>query len=163
MRITRGSGNVFADLRFPDAAERQAKLRLAYALNQFLVRRRLSPAAISRLLRVTESKVSALRHYKLAGFSVERGRAFFQSTHGNEWSCASCHTQDPAASGRHAKTSKAIAPLAPAANPERFTSTAEAEKWFKRNCNDVLGRACTAQEKGDVLAYLMQVTPGGGR
>jgi mono/diheme cytochrome c family protein len=98
-----------------------------------------------------------------AGFSVERGRAFFQSTHGNEWSCASCHTQNPAASGRHAKTSKTIAPLAPAANPERFTSTAEAEKWFKRNCNDVLGRACTAQEKGDVLAYLMQVTPGGGR
>ncbi|HWD37111.1 MAG TPA: DUF1924 domain-containing protein [Casimicrobiaceae bacterium] len=97
------------------------------------------------------------------GFSVERGRAFFQSTHGNEWSCASCHTQNPAASGRHAKTSKAIAPLAPAANPERFTRTAEAEKWFKRNCNDVLGRACTAQEKGDVLAYLMQVTSGGGR
>ncbi|HEY3553559.1 MAG TPA: DUF1924 domain-containing protein [Casimicrobiaceae bacterium] len=97
------------------------------------------------------------------GFSVERGRAFFQSTHGNEWSCASCHTQNPAASGRHAKTSKAIAPLAPAANPERFTRTAEAETWFKRNCNDVLGRACTAQEKGDVLAYLMQITAGGGR
>jgi len=98
-----------------------------------------------------------------AGFSAERGRAFFQSTHGNEWSCASCHTQDPAASGRHARTSKTIAPLAPAANPERFTSAAEAEKWFKRNCNDVLGRACTAQEKGDVLAYLMQATPGGTR
>ena len=34
--VTRGTGNVFADLGFPDAAERQAKLRLAYALNQVL-------------------------------------------------------------------------------------------------------------------------------
>ena len=32
--VTRGTGNVFADLGFPDAAERQAKLRLAYGLNQ---------------------------------------------------------------------------------------------------------------------------------
>ena len=94
-----------------------------------------------------------------AGFSAERGRALFEAPHGREWSCASCHTQNPAASGRHAKTSKTIAPLAPAANPERFTSTAEAEKWFKRNCNDVLGRACTAQEKGDVLAYLVAQKP----
>ena len=30
--VTRGTGNVFADLGFPDAAERQAKLRLAYTL-----------------------------------------------------------------------------------------------------------------------------------
>jgi hypothetical protein len=97
------------------------------------------------------------------GFSADRGRAFFQATHGNDWSCASCHTQNPATPGKHAKTSKAIAPLAPAANPERFTSAAEAEKWFKRNCNDVLGRGCTSQEKGDVLAYLMQVAAGGAR
>jgi hypothetical protein len=33
---------VFADLGFPDAAERQAKLRLAYALNQVLEERKLS-------------------------------------------------------------------------------------------------------------------------
>src|SRR5260221_11453999 len=34
--VTRGTGNVFADLGLPDAAERQAKLRLAHALNQVL-------------------------------------------------------------------------------------------------------------------------------
>jgi hypothetical protein len=28
-RVTRGTGNVFADFGFPDGAERQAKLRLA--------------------------------------------------------------------------------------------------------------------------------------
>lgn len=90
-----------------------------------------------------------------AGFSAQRGAAFFKSTHGREWSCASCHTQNPMATGRHAKTDKPITPLAPAANTERFTRPDKVEKWFRRNCNDVLGRACTASEKGDVLAYLM--------
>lgn len=92
-----------------------------------------------------------------AGFSAQRGEAFFNGTHGQEWSCSSCHTKDPRAVGKHAKTDKPIQPLAPAANAERFTSTAKVEKWFKRNCNDVVGRACTAQEKGDVLTYLISV------
>ena len=70
--ITRGTRNVFADLGFPDAAERQAKLRLAYALNQVLEDRKLSQADAAKVLGVTQPKVSALRNYKLAGFSVER-------------------------------------------------------------------------------------------
>jgi len=70
--IIRGTGNVFADLGYPDATERQAKLRLAYALNQVLEECRLSQAAAAKVLGVTQPKVSALRHYKLAGFSVER-------------------------------------------------------------------------------------------
>jgi predicted XRE-type DNA-binding protein len=70
--VTRGSGNVFADLRLPDAAERQAKLRLAYALNQVLEARKLSEAEAAKVLGLTRSKVSALRHYKLVEFSVER-------------------------------------------------------------------------------------------
>jgi len=70
--VIRGTGNVFADLGYPDASERQAKLRLAYALNQILERRKLSQAEAADVLGVTQPKVSALRHYKLAGFSVER-------------------------------------------------------------------------------------------
>src|SRR5438876_12321760 len=70
--VTRGTGNVFADLGFPNAAERQAKLRLAYALNQVIEERKLSQADAAKALGVTQPKVSALRHYKLAGFSVER-------------------------------------------------------------------------------------------
>src|SRR5947207_11523948 len=70
--ITHGTGNVFADLGFPDAAERHAKLRLAYALNQVLQARRLSQANAAKVLGVSQPKVSALRNYKLAGFSVER-------------------------------------------------------------------------------------------
>jgi predicted XRE-type DNA-binding protein len=70
--ITRGSTNVFENLGYPDAAERQAKLRLAYALNKVLEKRELSQGDAAKVLGVTQPKVSALRHYKLAGFSVER-------------------------------------------------------------------------------------------
>ena len=92
-----------------------------------------------------------------ARFSAQRGERFFKTRHGSDWSCASCHTENPLGQGRHAKTGKKIAPLAPGANPERFTDAARAEKWFRRNCNDVLGRTCSAQEKGDVLEYLMSL------
>ena len=70
--VTCGTGNVFADLGFPDAAERQARLRLAYALNQELEARKISQADAAKVLGVTQPKVSVLRRYKLARFSVER-------------------------------------------------------------------------------------------
>jgi hypothetical protein len=92
-----------------------------------------------------------------SAFSAQRGEAFFNAMHAAEWSCASCHTANPLVAGKHAKTGKPIAPLAPAANPARFTDDAAVDKWFRRNCNDVLRRACTAQEKGDVLQYLMSL------
>jgi mono/diheme cytochrome c family protein len=91
------------------------------------------------------------------GFSAERGRQFFTRSHGGDWSCASCHTDDPAAAGKHAKTGKAIQPLAPVANPDRFANASKVDKWSKRNCNDVLNRVCTPQEKGDVLSWLIGV------
>ena len=91
------------------------------------------------------------------GFAAARGENFFKTKQGGEWSCSSCHTDNPTAMGKHAKTGKAIDPLAPSANAERFTDIAKVEKWFKRNCNDVLKRECTPQEKGDVLAYLLTV------
>lgn len=87
--------------------------------------------------------------------SAARGEQFFTARHGKDWSCASCHGTPPTQPGKHASTGKAITPLAPAFNPERFTDTGKAEKWFRRNCNDVVGRECTAGEKADVLAWLM--------
>ncbi len=102
-------------------------------------------------------KVSAADEPGFQGFSAARGENFFKVKHGGEWSCASCHTDNPAAQGKHAKTEKIIKPMAPAANPERFTDAAKVAKWFKRNCKDVLERECTAQEKGDVMTYLMGV------
>ncbi|MBP8307767.1 MAG: DUF1924 domain-containing protein [Burkholderiaceae bacterium] len=86
-----------------------------------------------------------------------RGREFFAARHGREWSCASCHGTPPTAQGKHAGTGKPIGPLAPAVNPQRFSDAAKTEKWFRRNCNDVLGRECTPGEKADVLAWLLSL------
>lgn len=74
--ITRGTGNVFADLGYPDADERQTKLRLAHAINGVIARRRLNQAAAAEKLGVNQPKVSALANYKLDGFSVERLMTF---------------------------------------------------------------------------------------
>ena len=70
--VTRGPVNVFADLGYPDAAERHVHLRLAYTLNQLLDQRKLTQAEAARVLGVTLPKLSALRRYKLAGFSLDR-------------------------------------------------------------------------------------------
>jgi predicted XRE-type DNA-binding protein len=70
--VTGGTGNVFADLGFPDAAERQARLRLACVLNQVIEARKLSQATAAEALGVTQPSLSALRQYRLAGFSLER-------------------------------------------------------------------------------------------
>lgn len=90
-------------------------------------------------------------------FSAARGRQLFNDRSGSDWSCATCHTADPRQAGQHATTSKPIKPLAPAANAARFTDPAKVEKWFRRNCNDVLGRECTPTEKGDVLTWLISL------
>lgn len=68
-------------------------------------------------------------------------------------SCTSCHGTDPRAPGR-SLTGKVIEPMATSVTPARYTNPAKVEKWFKRNCNEVLGRECTPAEKGDWLAYM---------
>ena len=72
VEVERGSGNVFADLGFADAEERQTKLRLAYLLNEAIKERRLTQTAAATVLNLGQPKVSALLNYKLEGFSVER-------------------------------------------------------------------------------------------
>ncbi|MDC7789398.1 helix-turn-helix transcriptional regulator [Rhodoplanes sp. TEM] len=74
--ITRGTGNVFADLGFEDAEERQTKLRLAHAINQVIARKRLTQAAAAEKLGITQPKISALANYRLGGYSVERLMTF---------------------------------------------------------------------------------------
>jgi uncharacterized membrane protein len=84
-----------------------------------------------------------------------RGQEFFNAKHGKDWSCSTCHTAKPTVEGKHATTGKVIAPMAPAFNAQRFTDVAKTEKWFRRNCNDVVGRECTAGEKADLLSWLL--------
>jgi predicted XRE-type DNA-binding protein len=70
--VTPSSGNVFADLGLPDADELDMKVRLGVAINNIMERDRLTQAATAAMLGVNQPKVSALKNYKLEGFSVER-------------------------------------------------------------------------------------------
>lgn len=94
-------------------------------------------------------------------FSASRGEQFYHATRthsrGTQISCNTCHSHNPKGIGAHATTRKEIQPLAPIANKERFSDPVKVEKWFKRNCQDVLERACSAQEKGDFITYLLSV------
>ncbi len=91
--------------------------------------------------------------------AASRGEPFFTQRHGKEWSCSTCHGAVPVQGGKHASTGKPIEPLAPSANGKRFTDPAKTEKWFRRNCNDVVGRECSPAEKADVLAWLLSLNP----
>ena len=91
--------------------------------------------------------------------SPARGQELFTTRHGREWSCSSCHGAVPIRAGSHAATGKPIAPLAPAFNTERLTDAAKTEKWLRRNCNDVVGRECSAAEKADVISWLRTLKP----
>ena len=74
--ITHGTGNVFADLGMPDAAERQTKTRLAMEINELLKARKLKQVDVAELLGIPQPRVSALVRYRLDGCSVERLMAF---------------------------------------------------------------------------------------
>ncbi len=94
------------------------------------------------------------------GFSAERGKALFYAQHTggkpDTPSCTTCHTNDPRKAGT-TRVGKPIDPMAVSRTPDRFTDLEKVEKWFGRNCNSVLGRDCSAQEKGDVIAYLSSI------
>lgn len=115
-------------------------------------------------------------------FSAERGKTFYFRKHkiddGSELSCATCHNADPrkkilahidqipcrachvtlhkGAEGRTA-IKREIGPLAPLANPNRFTNEWQVEFWFNWNCELLLNRACTPLEKGDFITWLMTI------
>ena len=129
--------------------------------NPFLpLRAALLAASLLLLIPVAHAETPAeqLKRFTTAAGApavATRGEKFFTTTHGKEWSCSSCHGAVPVGTGKHASTGKAIGAMAPAVNPERFTDAAKTEKWFRRNCNDVLGRECTPGEKADLLAWLL--------
>ena len=92
--------------------------------------------------------------------SAKRGEAFFRQrfAHNDKMpACTSCHTDNATNAGQHAVTGKSIRPLAVAGNNERFTDPAKVEKWFGRNCKEVVGRACSPSEKADFVAYMSEV------
>lgn len=93
--------------------------------------------------------------------SPERGQQFFtRKFKGNLYeSCADCHTATPAGRGKDLTSEKLMSALAPAANSRRFIDPVRVEHFFRLNCRDVVGRDCSAQEKADVLSWLISLKP----
>lgn len=106
------------------------------------------------------SKTAKVENSTFSGFDATRGKEIFTSTHtgkqGKPMACTSCHTTNLANVGKNSLTGKVIDPLSPRTNPQRLTSTKDVTKWLKRNFMDVYAREGTAQEKGDVLTYIMK-------
>jgi cytochrome c553 len=90
-------------------------------------------------------------------FSAERGQEFFSQNHTGGKpqtpSCTTCHTSDPSGVGQ-TRAGKTIAPLAISKTPDRYSDFEKVEKWFRRNCTSVLGRTCSAREKGDFITFM---------
>ncbi|HPR05866.1 MAG TPA: DUF1924 domain-containing protein [Denitromonas sp.] len=93
-----------------------------------------------------------------AGVSAVRGEALHRDRHAggkaDSPSCTSCHGENTRAAGR-TPVGKTIDPVAVSVAPTRYTDAAKVEKWFRRNCREVLGRECSAREKGDWLAFMI--------
>lgn len=94
-------------------------------------------------------------------FSAARGKSMWTQTHtqqksGKPVSCTTCHSSNLKQSGSHIRTGKLIEPMANSvAGADRLNDPKKIKKWFLRNCKWTLGHECTAQEKGDFLAYFL--------
>ncbi len=93
-----------------------------------------------------------------SGFSAARGKTLhtrkFAGGKPDTPACTTCHGTDPRGTGR-TLSGKNIEAVAASVTAKRYTDPAKVEKWFKRNCTEVLGRECTVQEKGDWLSYML--------
>lgn len=87
-----------------------------------------------------------------------KGKAMYDATYGTGKvetpKCTTCHATSPKQAGL-TRTGKVIDPLAVSRTPDRFTDARKVAKWFKRNCNGVIGRECTPQEKVDFIGYML--------
>jgi len=70
--IEEGSGNVFADLGYPNAEEMLTKARFAQRITEVLEKKRLTQMQAAQLLGIDQPKVSRLLRGQLREFSTER-------------------------------------------------------------------------------------------
>ena len=70
--VEQGSGNVFADLGYPNAEEALTKARLAQHITELLEKQRLTQVQAAKLLGIDQPKVSKLLRGQLREFSTDR-------------------------------------------------------------------------------------------
>jgi len=128
---------------------------IALATAMFAVAAQADPARDAIVAKLAAEAKAADSAF--AGFSAARGNAFFRASHtggtAETPSCTSCHGATPQDVGK-TRANKAIAPMAVSKTPDRFTDSDKVTLWFDRNCKGVLGRVCTALEKGDFITFM---------
>ena len=108
---------------------------------------------------VVDQLLSEYSNENSVTFDASKGKTLWTTTFTNNESsqvrsCATCHTENLKAMGKHAKTRKSIDALAPSVNPERLTDVKTINKWLLRNCKWTMGRECTPEEKGHFLKFI---------
>ena len=92
-------------------------------------------------------------------FSAKNGEILFKTENigkeNKKLSCVSCHGRELRQKAQNIFTGKDIGPLAPSVNKARRSDAKEGKKGLKRNFKDVFLREGTAEQKGDVLYYIM--------
>lgn len=72
IKYTKSSGNIFADLEFPNPQDMLTKVDLAIQINEIIKKKKLTQTQAAALLAIDQPKISALSKGKLSGFSLER-------------------------------------------------------------------------------------------
>lgn len=76
LKITRGSGNVFADMGFENPEEELLKVRLAVLVNRSIETKGWRQQHVAKVLGIKQPDVSDLTRGNLEHFSVERLLSF---------------------------------------------------------------------------------------
>ena len=71
-KVTRSSGNVFADLGFSNAEEMETKAQLVSQINAIIKKRNVTQKEAGEILGIAQARVSLLSRGALSGFSVDR-------------------------------------------------------------------------------------------
>ncbi len=71
-RITRGSGNVFADLGVPNPEIALVKAKLVQRIRELIAERKFTQVGAAKLLGLDQPKVSALTRGRVEGYSIDR-------------------------------------------------------------------------------------------
>src|SRR5256885_8867661 len=72
IKIEKGSGNVFADLRLPHPEQELLKAKLTLQIYRLIKKRGLKQAEAGKILGIKQPHVSALMRNRAGSFSVER-------------------------------------------------------------------------------------------
>lgn len=127
----------------------------------FLLVALLGLVSFSAQADVTTAEQAAKQYalFAKSTLSADEGKAFYTKKlvmiDGKELACATCHTDDPRNKGKHSETGKVIQPMAPSVNPKRFSEINESAKGFTKHCKQVYGKDCSAQDKGNFIAYVL--------